>query len=71
MSGIQFDGITVGAPWEIGAPTLHESSGTLACALRENAVKTEQLSTVAGSGIHYQEQRGNGEQYRAVNRLPG
>jgi hypothetical protein len=71
MSRIQFAGIMLGAPWEIGAPIFDEYSGTLVCVSREYAGKSEQLSTVAGPGIHHQEQRGNGEHYRAVNRLPG
>jgi ribosomal protein L7Ae-like RNA K-turn-binding protein len=61
----------VGAPREEGAPISYENSGTFVFISREYVLKAEQLSKVAGRGIHHQEQRGNGEQYRAVNRLPG
>jgi hypothetical protein len=71
MSRIQFPGSTLGAPREDGAPISYENSGTFVCMSREYILKAEQLFTVAGRGIHHQEQRGNGEQYRAVNRLPG
>jgi hypothetical protein len=71
MNRVQIAVIMVGAPWETGAPISHEYSGTLECDSREYAVRSEELSTVVGPEIHHQEQRGNGEQYRAVNRLPG
>jgi hypothetical protein len=71
MSRIQIPGILLGAPCEVGAPIFYENSGTFDCVSREYVLKAEQLSTVAGRGIHQQEQRGNGEHYRAVNRLPG
>lgn len=71
MSRLEFSEIMMGAPWETGAPISYEYLGTSVCFSREYAVKTEHRSSVAGQGIHHQEQRGNGEQYRAVNRLPG
>jgi hypothetical protein len=68
---ITVPGSMLGAPREDGAPISYENSGTFVYISREYVLKAEQLPTVAGRGIHHQEQRGNGEQYRAVNRLPG